>query len=183
MKAPGLGRASLLLSLGLSCALQLSCRAPERPAAEPAALKAPTSALPFTLYFPGTDGRLHAESRTLEVADPPAARAERIVEALLLGPQGADLLPPFPDKVELGAATLSPTGTLYLDLRGAPNPPGLGSTDEWLTVYSLVDSVAWNVPEARSVVLLWNGVQPESLAGHIDTARPILPSKERVATP
>ena len=180
MKAPG-SRGALVLLLASVPVGFWSCRDAEKPAAEPAALTAPTRELPFTLYFPGPDGLLHAETRTLEVSDPPAARAERIIAALLAGPEDGALLPPFVDKVELGAATLSPTGTIYLDLRGSPNPPGMGSTDEFLTIYSLVDTVAWNVPEARRVVLLWNGVQPESLAGHIDTARPLTPSKERVA--
>jgi hypothetical protein len=177
---PSLARTAnvVLLTVGLA-----ACRDDAAPTLTPAPLQAPTRELPFTLYFPGGDGRLHAETRTLQVGEAPAARAETIIATLLAGPRGADLLPPFAERVELAAATLSATGTLYLDLRGGPSPPGMGSTDEMLTVYSLVDTAAWNVPEARRVVLLWNGVQPESLAGHVDTARPLSPSKTLVAAP
>ena len=51
-------------------------------------------------------------------------------------------------------------------------------TGELLTLYSLVNSVVENVPGARSLVVLWNGRQPRSFAGHVDTSRPLLPSPE-----
>jgi hypothetical protein len=172
-----------LCALSLMAFALVGCRGDAPPPLTPAPLEAPTRELPFTLYFPGGDGRLHAETRTLQVGEAPASRAQTVIAALLAGPRGADLLAPFAERVELAAATLSATGTLYLDLRGGPAPPGMGSTDEMLTVYSLVDTAAWNVPEARRVVLLWNGIQPESLAGHVDTARPLSPSKALVAAP
>ncbi len=35
-----------------------------------------------------------------------------------------------------------------------------------------------NVPGARSLVVLWNGRQPRTFGGHIDTSRPLLPAPE-----
>lgn len=144
-------------------------------------MAAPTSELPFTLYFPGPDGLLHGEVRTFEVPAEPAARARAVISGLLAGPRDSELFAPFPSRVELGNALLPANGTLYLDLRADGAPPGMGSTDELLTVYSLVDTVAWSVPEVRRVVLLWNGVQLETLGGHVDTASPLEPSKALVA--
>jgi hypothetical protein len=41
--------------------------------------------------------------------------------------------------------------------------------------------VALNIPEARRVILLWNGVQPQTLCGHLDLTRPLLPDTGLVA--
>ena len=40
-----------------------------------------------------------------------------------------------------------------------------------------------NVGEARAVVLLWNGRQRKSFAGHLDTARPLVANPDLVALP
>jgi hypothetical protein len=38
-----------------------------------------------------------------------------------------------------------------------------------------------NVKEATSVVLLWNGFQRETFAGHLDSSRPFWPDHAMVA--
>ena len=48
-----------------------------------------------------------------------------------------------------------------------------GSTDEALTVYTLVDALTANLPAIQSVQILVDGKQMETLAGHIDLRRPI----------
>jgi len=135
----------------------------------------PTSALPFNLYFPTVDGTLRGVRRTLEVTQDPAQRVRVLLQALLAGPREEGLLAPFEYDTEIAATLLSPTGVVYVDLRspGHPEPPSLGSRDELLTVYSLVNTAVLNVPEARRVVLLWNGVQRPSFAGHVDTGHPL----------
>ena len=52
-------------------------------------------------------------------------------------------------------------------------PPQSGSTLELLRIYAVVHTVLRNVEEANRVVLLWNGVQRPSLAGHVDTGHPL----------
>ena len=52
-------------------------------------------------------------------------------------------------------------------------PPVSGTRGELLVVYSFVNSILANVSEARGVVLLWNGNQRPTFAGHIDTTRPL----------
>jgi hypothetical protein len=64
---------------------------------------------------------------------------------------------------------------------GRDAPPAGGSREELVTVYSLVNSLALNVPAARRVVLLWNGSQRRSFAGHVDTSRPLAPDPSLVA--
>lgn len=132
----------------------------------------------FDLYFPGEGGRLYAEDRDLEVTADPRDRARAIVLALLDGPRNRSYFRPFPEDIGLLDLYLDPDGTVYVDLgaEGQELPPPSGSTAEMTRVYSVVDSVVYNVPEARRVVLLWNGVQRESFAGHLDTSVPLEPA-------
>jgi hypothetical protein len=85
--------------------------------------------------------------------------------------------------VAVGAVELTPEGTAYLDLRWAEHddPPPGGSDAEMQAVYSLVDSIALNVPEAQRVVLLWNGTQRVTFSGHLDTSRPLSPDRSLLA--
>ncbi len=45
------------------------------------------------------------------------------------------------------------------------NHPG-GVLNELATIYSIVDSVAYNLPEIKQVKILVGGVEKETLAGH-----------------
>ncbi|MBU0743401.1 GerMN domain-containing protein [bacterium] len=49
--------------------------------------------------------------------------------------------------------------------------PG-GSTSEQATLAVILRTLAWNFPELESCVLLVDGAQVETLAGHLDTSRP-----------
>ena len=127
------------------------------------------------LYFPNTAGWLGAESRELPAAASAEERAAQVVAALLEGPGEPGLQGPLGEGVELASLHLSDDGVAYVDLTAAqqPMPPVSGSRGELLVVYSLVNSVLANVPEARGVVLLWNGSQRPTFAGHVDTTRPL----------
>ena len=78
-----------------------------------------------------------------------------------------------------------PDGTAYIDLRGADGapPPATGSEMEMLSVFALVDSVVWNLPEAERVVLLWNGEQRPSLSGHVNTGSPLVANRQLLTSP
>lgn len=136
-------------------------------------------AVGFNLYFPAADGGLRAEPRELRVTAAPKDRIRKVVEALLAGPQAPGLLRPMPEGVTLGSVQLGPDGIAYVDLRwpDSPDPPPGGSTEEIQRVYSVVDSIVLNVPQASRVVLLWNGVQRETFSGHLDLSRPLTPDR------
>lgn len=138
----------------------------------------------FELYFPGPGGLLHAEERELAVPESPRGRARALVLALLGGPEAPDLARPFPPQVGLLELYLV-NGTAYVDL-GAPeleHPPSGGSLAERTMVFSVVNTLAFNLPEVDRVVLLWNGVQRESFSGHLDTSVPLEPAGELLARP
>jgi spore germination protein GerM len=67
-------------------------------------------------------------------------------------------------------------GTAYVDF-SVDLRDGIsgGSMEEILTVYSIVDSVALNVPEIQRVGILINGEPVESLNGHLDLRYPLSP--------
>jgi hypothetical protein len=136
----------------------------------------------FNLYFPAAGGGLAAEARELQVTEAPKDRIRKLMEALLAGPKTAGLARPFPQEVTLGSVLLGGDGVAYIDLRWPDHqdPPPGGSTEELQRVYSVVDSVALNVPQARQVGLLWNGVQRETFSGHLDLTRPLVPDRAPV---
>jgi len=137
----------------------------------------------FNLYFPAAGGDLQAEPRELQVATAPKDRIRKVVEALLAGPRTSGLARPFPEGVTLGSVQLGGDGVAYVDLRWPDHqdPPPSGSTEEIQRVYSIVDSVVLNVPQASQVALLWNGVQRETFSGHLDLSRPLVPDRAPAA--
>jgi spore germination protein GerM len=141
----------------------------------------PTQAV--TLYFPSNpEGQLREETRTLTLAADPADRIRQIVLALVEGPKqgGSPALPPSAD---VRAVFLAEDGTAYLDLSSdalADFNPGIES--ETLAVYSVVDSLAANLPEVKRVKFLVQGQEAETLDGHADLTAPFTPDASRIAT-
>jgi spore germination protein GerM len=171
--------AACVLLAGSGCRREPAVEAPREVAPAPTE----TTAMPVTLYFPGPGGLLGVERREVAGAGRPEERMARVIEALLAGPQTAGLAAPFAAGVEVEALYLNAEGTAYVDLKAPESqlPLSAGSTQERQIVMSLVNSIALNVPEARRVVLLWNGVQPGTLAGHLDLTRPLAPDEGLVA--
>lgn len=160
--------------------------ASEPVAAEPTLSPAPLSGeelLAADLYFPGTGGGLQAERHELPMSADASERISTVVAALLAGPRGAGLQAPLPEGVSVRKVYLTEGGTAFLDLEsvaGAP-PPASGSLREMLTVYSLTNTVLLNFDEVKSLVLLWNGRQRTTFAGHLDTMRPLSANTDLIA--
>ena len=134
----------------------------------------PGEPVSFVLYFPTDGGALAGERRELQVTETPRDRASKIVQAVLAGPKSQGLYRPFDPAVRVASVEIA-DGVAYLDLvwDGHDEPPASGATEEIQRVYSLVNSVALNVPEAPRVVLLWNSFQRLTFAGHLDLSEPL----------
>ena len=110
-----------------------------------------------------------------------------------------ELLPALPAEVRLLAVELI-DGVAYVDLTTAAGDsgtgagagtagrsavvlerPAMGLTEELLAVYSLVNSLTANNLRIDRVVLMWNGEQRPTFAGHVDTTRPLMADLERNA--
>lgn len=173
------------------------------PLAPPPIVEGP-ELLELKVFYPGEDGRLHAKIRELPPSAEPTETIARLVDELLAGPHGEHagasgdpgtpagasagrsedgLWPPFPPGVTLGRAYLMDDATVILDLVSADGKqPSTGSREELLMLYSLVDTVLLNVDGAERLVLLWNGGQPTTFAGHVDTTRPLTAKPELIAS-
>ena len=108
-------------------------------------------------------------------------RVAALVTALIAGPDAAGLQPPLPKSVTVESVYLM-DGEVVLDLASPEDrPPPSGSEREMLTVFSLVNTVLLNTEGAERLVLLWNGQQPMTFAGHLNTARPLKANRDLVA--
>ncbi|MDH3402041.1 MAG: GerMN domain-containing protein [Acidobacteriota bacterium] len=173
------------VAVGLAAGVLWTRRGPEADASAPAGRPESVAAIAgsVTLYFPGDDGRLHAETRALDTDTEAGELARRVVANLIGGPEGEGLFAPLPATTEITSSFLGADGTLYLDLSSAEHalPPVAGSQRELLAAYSLVNSVCGNVPRIRGVALLWNGEQRVTFGGNLDTTRPLAPDRRLVS--
>ena len=56
-----------------------------------------------------------------------------------------------------------------------------GSSAEMATVFSIVNSLAYNFKSIKKVFILIDGVEKETLGGHISLSHPFLPQYDLVA--
>lgn len=133
-----------------------------------------------TLYFPSPNqGKLVAEGRSMPIVASDNDRIRQIVLALIAGPtqEAGRALPPSAD---VRAVFLTSEGTAYLDLSSSALTgflPGIES--ETLAVYSIVNSVAANVPAVKKVKILVQGQEVETLDGHADLTGEFAPDMAR----
>lgn len=166
-------------------------RTGETPTAEVSSTEPPTPAAPevanwrVQLFFATREGLLEAEERLLPAAASPPAAVARLAAALFEGPREPGHVALWPASVRCRRALFGADGVAYLDLAGAEGeePPGWGSESETLAVFGLVNTLTENLPQVRQVVLLWNGSQRASLAGHLDTARPLAANRQLFLSP
>jgi type II secretory pathway pseudopilin PulG len=134
-----------------------------------------------TLYFPSSSnqGKLVAEVRTMTMAVNDSDRIRQIVLALIAGPtQGGGR--PLPPSADVRAVFLTKDGTAYLDLSSSALSgflPGIES--ETLAIYSIVNSLAANVPAVKRVKILVQGQEAETLDGHADLTGEFAPDISR----
>ncbi len=142
-----------------------------------------SAVLAAELYFPGTGGWLLAERHEVSESAELTERISAVVETLLAGPRGGGLRAPLPEGVSVRKIYLAESGLAFLDFESPENapPPPSGSRREMLTVYSLVNTVLLNFEQLDRVVLLWNGRQLKTFAGHLDTKRPLAANTDLIA--
>jgi len=176
-RAIALGSAAVLLVAAFGAAFVVLPRwFAEPPAASvPAEQAAPptTPKIKARLFYVSEDGQhLIAWERDVAVGDTTLAQARRIVEAELERPS-PPLASAIPEGTTLRAIHLGGAGEAYVDLsREVADHPG-GTFEEILTVYSIVNAVTENLPAIRSVQILVDGHEVDTLAGHVDLRRPL----------
>ncbi|HEX6642977.1 MAG TPA: GerMN domain-containing protein [Thermoanaerobaculia bacterium] len=134
------------------------------------------------LYYESAQMLLAAETRNVALPESSAAAVPVVVRELVKGPVMPTSLRLFPADTVVRGAYLLPGGTAIVDLGGATLTQGwgAGSHQELMAVYSLVQTVTANFPEAKSVRVLVNGAPAETLGGHIWVARSLAPQPKLV---
>ena len=113
------------------------------------------------------------EERDIRASDLSSVEAKQIVAELIRGPGGA-CGPALPAETKLRELFILKEGLAVVDFTKeiSSNHPG-GITQELASIYSIVNSLTQNVAGVKSVQILIEGSEAETLAGHIDISRPI----------
>lgn len=147
---------------------------PATAAAGPAAPAAPGRKIKAHLYYVADDGtRLTDLERDVAFGEGTVEQARQIIEAQL-APTTDPLVSAVPPGTRLRTLFVTERGEAFVDFSTelVTRHSG-GSTDEILTVYTIVDALTANLPAVTSVQLLVEGKQIETLAGHVDLSRPL----------
>jgi len=122
------------------------------------------------VFFPGSTGDavLTAEDQTIFRSAELANRAKQVLQKLLEGPKTPGLFSSIPKDTKLLEVFIDDAGVAYADFSDpiSANHPG-GMLNEQATVYSIVNSLTYNLPEIRQVKILVGGAEKETLAGHL----------------
>jgi len=135
-----------------------------------------------TLYFSDANERfLVPEKRFIGKSKTPVQQAGEIVKAILDGSKTGKVNT-FPLEVKLKDLKIEKNQTAFVSFSKSlvQNHPG-GSTSEMATVYSLTNSLTANIPEIKSVRILIEGQEVDSLKGHISLKQPFSFNREYLA--
>lgn len=138
---------------------------------------------PVTLFFEGPEMLLVRETRNVALPENPAGALSIVARELMKGSANAGVPHIFPRDTVVRSTFLLPDGTAFIDLGGPTLSQGwgTGSHEELMAVYSVVQTVTTNFPQAKRVRILVNDEPAETLAGHVNLSRALLPSANYVA--
>lgn len=137
-----------------------------------------------TLYYVSGDGmRLVGVPRRLAGRANPTAQARAILEQQLADPP-APLLSPIPPGTALRAIYITGDGDAFVDLTEeiALGHSG-GSREELFTVYAIVNALTTNLAAVDAVQILVDGVEVDTLVGHVDLQRPLRQNLDLLEAP
>jgi germination protein M len=136
-----------------------------------------------SLYYEGPDLLLAPERRDLPLPENPAGALDVVLRELVKGSANAAIPPLLPADTLIRGAYLLPDGTALVDLGGPTLTHGwpTGSHQELMAIYSVVQTVTTNFPEAKRVRMLVNGEPAETLGGHVSLSRALTPVPSMVA--
>lgn len=146
---------------------------PEEPLYEPT-----DPQIDVRIFYPATNNDVLIRTRTLPIfeSSDPANRARQIIEHLIAGADNNSLYSTLPPGTRLNQIFIAGDGTAFVDFNSAlsDNHPG-GVLPEQATVFSIVNSLAYNLGDIVRVKILIGGVEKETLAGHCLLLLPLEP--------
>ena len=171
--------AGVALLVGLvGVLLFLATRSPDEPPATvaqapDAAAAGPSRTIKARLFYVSADGmRLTSVERDVPFAE--GAEQAREIVAAQIAPVAEPLVSAVPAGTKLRALFLTERGDAFVDLsREAVSAHTGGTLNELLTVYTIVNALTVNLPAVRSVQILVDGQEVQTLAGHVDLRQPL----------
>jgi len=150
----------------------------------PAAPPQPMAHITATLFYATPDGQqLLPSRREVALADGVVAQGRQILVAQLApSPEGQRSV--IPAGTQLRAFYVTDRGDAFVDLSreiSAAHPGG--TLNELLTVYAIVNAVTANLPAVQRVQLLVDGMEVDTIAGHVDVRRPLTKDATLVREP
>ena len=132
-------------------------------------------------FLSENDDLLHPEQREIVAGKDLASDISAAVGELIKGSSGS-LISPLPPDTKVRQVFVTKDGTAYVDFgKGLGEGTSYGASSEMATVYSIVNTVAFNFKPVRRVSILVEGAERETLGGHIDLSRPFVPQYSLVA--
>ena len=120
------------------------------------------------MFFPATNNDVLIRTRTMTIFASVELenQARQIVDILITGEGNSGLFSELPPDTRLNTIFIK-DGVAYVDFSSSlsDNHPG-GVLPEQATVYSIVNSLAYNLDGIEQVKILVGGVEKETLAGH-----------------
>ena len=146
------------------------------PAAAPARLAAPPSETKVVTLFlvSEDDSLLHPEARKIPAGPSTVEEASQVVRELIKG-SNKGLLSPLPPEARLRRLFITKEGTAYVDFSKELIDHPSGSAEELATVYSVVNTLAYNFKSVKKVFILVEGAERETLGGHINLGEAFVP--------
>lgn len=121
------------------------------------------------------------EERSVPFSADLSRQLRLVVEELAKGSESG-LLPPLNPVTRVLEVFVTAGGVAYVDLsKEVSEEQAGGSAAELLAVYSIVDTLTENFPAVRRVQILIEGRPAETLAGHVDLSRPLVPDMTLLA--
>jgi hypothetical protein len=125
--------------------------------------------LPITLYYPH-EGMLAAEAAVVKRQPDTQSLAREAIAALFADEQS--MLQPVLRDIRLRELYIDTSGTAYIDLTvGSKIDVRASAWEEQLAIYAMVNTVMQNFEEIKQVGLLLDGMEAQTLAGHMDLSR------------
>ncbi len=130
----------------------------------------------ITLFFLSEqDSLLHGEEREIFSNSSLIFEIKQTIEELLVGSDNG-YISPFPPESRLREVFMTEGGIIYVDFSREIQDNHLsGARAEISTVYSVVNSLAINFESIKKVFILVDGNEKETLKGHVDISRPLVP--------
>jgi len=136
-----------------------------------------------TIFFPSEENSLlYPETREIYLTPSLIQRAKQVILELIKGPEN-NHLPSLPPTIKLREIFITNDGTAYIDFSKEiyQQHPG-GSEAEIISVYAIVNSLTYNFPQIKRVQILIEGLEKETLNGHIDLTKPFSPRFNLIAS-